>query len=88
MGQAEVFEWLRNKRESGDDSFFYPQEIVKGLKLAGCSNGVIEHTRGDCFALWMSGNGCLEMKDFDDRGMTNWKKAFRVKKSYCVVRYG
>jgi hypothetical protein len=86
MGQHDVFVWLRGCRECGDESFFYPKEIEKGLRSAGLSNGSLEHIRGDCFSLWQSGNGCLEMYDFDLKGMTNWMKAFRVKKIYCRKR--
>lgn len=88
MGQVEVFEWLRDQRECGDDDFFYPKEIEKGLRSKGLSNGALEHIRGDCFRLWQSGNGCLEMKDFDLKGQTNWMKAFRVKKQYCRCSNG
>lgn len=83
MGQREVFDWLRNKRESGDDRYFLPKEIEMGLKAQGFSNGICEHLRGDCFRLWQRGNGCLEMYDFDTKGRTNWLKAFRVKAEYC-----
>jgi len=89
MGQFDVFDWLVNRRECGDDSFWDPVDIRKALKVQGFSNGCLEHLRGDCFKLWQGGNGCLEMKDFDVKGMTNWMKRFRVKKEYCrVVEHG
>lgn len=83
MGQTEVFEWLKKKRISGDESFFYPREIEKGLKELGFSNGTLCNIRGDCFRLWQGGNGCLELYDYDTTGSTNWMKGFRVKKKYC-----
>lgn len=86
MGQSEVFDWLVNKRSAGDQSYFLPKEIAKGLKDQGFSDGVTEHLRGDCFRLWQQGNGCLELKDFDRKGITNWLKAFRIKKEYIRVR--
>lgn len=85
MGQVEVYNWLKKMRCSGDESFFYPKEIMKGLKLEGFGDGVVYQTRGDCFRLWQSGNGCLEMHDYDLKGSTNWLKAFRIKKKYCKV---
>jgi hypothetical protein len=88
MSQDDVFQWLKDRRSSGDHSWFLPPEIRQGLKDKGLTNGALEHIRGDCFKLWMSGNGCLEMKDFDRKGITNWSKAFRIKKIYVEVYDG
>jgi hypothetical protein len=82
MGQNEVFEWLRDQREIGNDQYFLPKEISIGLKSKGFSNGVLNNIRGDCFCLWQCGNGCLEMYDYDLKGRTNWLKGFRIKKDY------
>jgi hypothetical protein len=82
MGQYIVFEWLKNRRESGDDSFFLPKDIEKALKSQGLINNN-SRIRGECFKLWLQGNGCLEMEDQDKKGLTNWLKAFRIKKEYC-----
>lgn len=83
MSQSDVFNWLLMMRLSGDDSYFLPKEIMKGLKDQGLSNGALSGVRGDCFRLYQGGNGCLEMFDRDYKGMTNWLKCFRVKKMYC-----
>lgn len=83
MGQNDVLDWLRNKRELNFDNYYLPKEIAKGLKELGLSNGALWNTRGDCFRLWQQGNGCLEMFDFDKKGITNQLKAFRLKKEYC-----
>ena len=89
MGQDQVFQWLKDQREMGIDEYFDPVEITKGLKNQGLSNGQLHGIRGDCFKLWMQGNGCIEMKDFDRKGITNWMKRFRIKKQYCrVIIYG
>jgi hypothetical protein len=85
MSQSDVLDWLVNRRLSGDDSYFLPKEITKGLKDNGLTNGALCGVRGDCFRLWQQGNGCLEMFDQDRKGMTNWLKCFRVKKEYCKV---
>jgi hypothetical protein len=82
MGQIEVFEWLKKMRRCGDNNYFFPKDITKGLKNQGLTNGCLCNVRGDCFRLYQGGNGCIEMKDFDKKGITNWKKAFRVKEVY------
>lgn len=89
MSQSDVFDWLVNRRSSGDDSYFLPKEIMKGLKDQGLTNGALSGVRGDCFRLYQQGKGCLEMFDQDHKGITNWLKCFRVKKEYCrVICYG
>lgn len=85
MSQSDVFDWLVNKRSSGDDSYFLPKDIEKGLRDQGLTNGALCNIRGDCFKLWQQGNGCLEMFDRDHKGITNWLKCFRVKKKYVKV---
>ena len=85
MSQSDVFDWLVNRRSSGDDSYFLPKEIEKELIKQGKVRGGTGATRGDCFRLWQNGNGCLEMKDYDLKNRTNWLRAFRVKKKYVKV---
>ena len=86
MGQREVFEWLKMMRLTGDERFFLPKEIEKGLRISGETNGCLCNIRGDCFRLYMNGKGCIELKDFDTKGMTNWMKAFRIKEEYVKVK--
>lgn len=75
MGQYEVYLWLKNKREGGDESFFTPKEIEKATNMFG------KAVRGDCFRLTTS--GYLEVMDMDKTGWSNMRKAFRIKKEYC-----
>jgi len=85
MSQSDVFQWLLNKRESGDLSYFLPKEIERGLRDQGLGSRN-DRVRGDCFRLWQHGNGCLEMFDQDQKGIDNWHKAFRVRGEYCRVK--
>ena len=85
LGQYEVYEWLKNRLESGDDRFFTPKDIELGMIAQGIGterrNGAV---RGDCFRLLSS--GYLDMQDLDKSNLSNWKKVFRIKKQYAKTK--
>ena len=81
MGQMEVYEWLKNQRESGKEQYFTTKEVEKGLTQAGFSNGTIKNLRVDLIKLTVS--GYLEMIDLDKSGLNNYNRVFRIKKVYC-----
>ena len=76
MGQIEIFETLRDRRASGDDSFFTIKQIRKMLrdqkKIENCNTG-IQSAQLEAF-------GYLEAKRITKRS-DHWR-AFRVKFEY------
>jgi len=77
MGQIEVYEWLKKKREF-NDSWFSVADIEAGLQEEGYTNGVIYGVRGDVIKLEWS--GYLEAVKLGR--FSSWKRCFRVKAKY------
>lgn len=77
MSQEDVYEYLKNRREMGDDSWFTPREVEDGLRMNGITTG-IGGVRGDLFRLY--NYGLIEVNDLDTKGITNWRKVFRYKR--------
>lgn len=77
MGQIEVYEWLKKKREFGDD-WFSVADIEAGLQEQGYTNGVIYGVRGDVIKLEWS--GYLEATKLGK--LSSWKRVFRIKAKY------
>jgi hypothetical protein len=72
MSQEQVFNFLKNKRLSGDDSFFTYAEIQDGI------NTDKESIRKDVIKLLLY--GFLESKV---KGLfNNWNRAYRIKEEY------
>ena len=75
MGQIEVYNYLKNKRLSGDVSYFSVAEIEKGLREKGYGNGTVQTVRGSLVK--------LEYWGYVETVMTgkfrNWKRLFRIK---------
>lgn len=78
MGQYEVYKWLKDRRESGDESFFTTREIEDALKDS-CTNGQLKGVRADLIRLTVS--GYVEMLDMDETGFNNYNRVFRYKKN-------
>jgi hypothetical protein len=75
MGQTDVYEWLKVQALVQPDRYFTTQEIIKGLKDNGASNGMLEGVRKDCIKLVVS--GCIKMIDLDKSGFNNYNKVFQ-----------
>lgn len=74
MGQAEILEWLKEQRESGDDTFYSPDEIqsVLKIKIGFCNERSL---RDDLWTLTRF--GFLERAE--PRSFRNWSVSFRYK---------
>jgi hypothetical protein len=81
MAQRDVYAWLKNRREMGDDSYWHPDEVKKNLREQNIPNGQLWVLYGDIIRLFQS--GYLEMVDLDKSGFSNNKKVYRIKKEYC-----
>lgn len=75
MGQIDVYYWLKNQYEIGNTQWFTVQEISKGLKDNGATNGMLDKLRVDCIKLAVS--KCIKVKDLDTTGFNNYKRVFR-----------
>lgn len=84
MGQFEVYEWLKNQREIGNESFFTPKEISEGVYGASESGKVRLPVWNDVVSLAV--HGYLEFESKDKTGFNNFYKAYRIKKEYLGVR--
>lgn len=82
IGQVEVYEFLKNQRLSGNDSYFSPTEIKKIFKDLGYSSGVISGVLGDLIKLEI--HGYLEIKMSGD--FRDWIRLFRLKKEYMTLK--
>jgi hypothetical protein len=60
MNQADVYEWFKNKRESGREDFFSIRQVYKELRLQNCQNNFV--------SIWnhiskLKSSGFLEIED-------------------------
>lgn len=78
MGQFEVYMWLKTQFESGNLQWFTTQEIIKGLRDNGLSNGALKGVRVDCIKLVVSQH--IKMLDLDKTGFNNYNRVFRYEK--------
>lgn len=78
MGEAEVVTWLTNQRAKGIHEFFTVQQIEKGLKDMGCTNGQLKKVGHNCLRLNLF--GILEYRG-KMVGTFKHRKYFRIKKS-------
>lgn len=74
MGQIEVYELLKNKRLSGDESYFSVSEIEKMMRDAGYTNGCIKSVRASVLSLY--DYGYLDSKMISK--WRDWKRVFRL----------
>lgn len=75
MGQYEVFKWLKMQAECGQTQYFTPQEVEKGLKAQGLSNGALQGIRRDLIKLSIS--KIILTQDLDKTGLNNYKRVFK-----------
>jgi len=82
VGQIEVFNWLKKQRLTGSDKYFTLEEIEKGLKESGCSNGMLRALRGDILK--------LELYDYLDVKLEGkfltWNRKYRLKDKYLLTK--
>lgn len=78
MGQFEVYMWLKTQYESGNVKWFTTQEIIKGLKDNGATNGLLKGVRIDCIKLVICKD--IKMLDLDKTGFNNYNKVFKYDK--------
>jgi DNA-binding transcriptional ArsR family regulator len=78
LGQVEVYQLLKDMRESGDDRFFSVNEICKLMKNKGYTDGVIEGLRKHLLKLYYAGY----LEDKMTNKYSNWKRLFRIKEKY------
>lgn len=79
MGQWDVYEWLKCKYECGIYTWFTPKDVEQGLREQGFTNGYLINIRTDLIKLSVA--NCIEYKDLDKTGLSNYKKVFRYKKA-------
>lgn len=77
MGEAEVITWLTNQRIKGDHGFFTVQQIERGLKEMGCTNGQLKKVGHNCLRLNLF--GIVEYRGIMI-GTFKHRKVFRVKR--------
>jgi len=76
MGQAEVLCFLSNQRIKGIHKYFTVQEIERGLKDMGCSNGQLKKVGENCLKL-----NAFNILEYKGEMVGCWKhrKFFRIK---------
>ena len=80
MGQSEIFEWLKDKRMKGNDTFFSVAEVEKGV-------GEHEH-RADRKLQMLYAYGYLDCEAeplVKGKMWHGWSKHYRCKKEYALV---
>jgi len=75
MSQDDIIKFLSKQRKINNHRFFSVQEIKKGLKEEGKSNGVIRGVSNDLFKLTLYG-----MIEWRGKGIWYHQKLFRAKK--------
>lgn len=80
IGQYEVYIFLKNKRECGDEHYFTVSQIQYALKEQGCSDGQLKNVWSECIKLLRT--NYLESK-VDNKDLKNWNRGFRIKLEYC-----
>jgi hypothetical protein len=85
MAQRDVYEWLKYRREIGDNTYYHPEEIKKNLRIHNIPNRHLDVINGDIIRLFVS--GYLEMVDLDKSGFSNNKKVYRIKMEYCNGKF-
>ena len=81
MGQADILEFLRNKRLTGDESFFSIHEIAKGL------NGGSPQYHNIRKSLYnLVKHNIVEVKNAGD--VFEWYKTFRINEKYLEENPG
>lgn len=83
MGQIEVYELLRSRRLTGDDTWFSVSDVEKLMREAGYTNGCIKNVRASLLTLY-------EYKYLDSKMVTqwsDWKRLFRLaEKKYMEAK--
>lgn len=74
MGQREVYDWLKKRREEGDQ-WYSKKEIEKALKDEGMSNGSLIGLSDDLFRIAQT--KLVQMKG---EGVREYKVVFRAYK--------
>ena len=83
MGQVDVFFWLRNQRQSGDQRYFTVKQVQDGLRNQGKTNGTILGVRGDL--LQLERMGYIEVSGYDEKKpWRDWQRSFRIKEKYLL----
>ena len=77
MGQIEVYEFMKDMRLSGHDSFFSCRAVEGALRSRGFSPGVIKGVRGDLLRLEFS--GYLEAR-IEEKA---WVRCWRLRSKYA-----
>jgi predicted transcriptional regulator len=77
MGQQEITDFLRVKRQTGDHSYFTVHEIAKGL-----NGGSIHYSAIRRSLYQLCKMGIVEAKTTGD--VFEWVKTFRLHKKYCA----
>ena len=78
MGQIEVYEWLKKQRMTGDDRYWRPKEIERGMHDAGYDQCRRSSLMRNCNMLYQY--GYLEIKMTGK--FSDWQRMFRVKSQY------
>ncbi len=81
MSQTEIYNLLKNKRESGIEQYFTIKEIKNMLCNNNDCNGSTNESviRADCQSL--NRHDYLEISAKGT--LNNWNQCFRIKKKYC-----
>jgi len=80
MGQIEVYEWLKLRRQSGDDAFYSVTEIAAGVRKSGLFNGCGYKSFWAAVAK-LEADGYLEVKLVGQ--LRNFRRIVRIKEKYA-----
>lgn len=84
MGQFDVYNWLKIRALIEPEKWYTIQEITRGLKENGLTNGALEGIRADCIKLSVS--KCILIKDLDTTGLNNYKRVFKYGKESDIKK--
>lgn len=74
MGQLEVIKFLELQRDKGITKHFTIQEIQKGIKEMGATDGQLKGVGNNCYKL-----SCCNIVAVRGQGLWNHRKLFRIK---------
>ena len=80
MAQSEVYDWLLQQRQLGNDTYFTIKEIASGLKSLGVEGDVERKSRRAIPGLLRC--GILEHRI--NMNIMDWKRTYRISNNHMI----